>query len=223
MTTALEQSKSGQARWLAVCGLAAAVILPLLPIGKWIAPGNSIFALLSREAVWWAYAAAALIWLAFVERLPMSSIGIRPPTWKTLLFGVLGAAALLLIYALHFGLVVRVFHLDATAAIAQSRIIHSYPHWFRVLLVLRAAVVEEILFRGYVIEKTRELTGSVALAIALSVSAFTFAHFAGWGLVHLIPVFGAAVILALLYIWRRDLSSNMLAHFLTDGAAFLLG
>jgi membrane protease YdiL (CAAX protease family) len=207
---------------LAAFGLTSAIILPLLPVGRWIAPGDSISALLSREAVWWIYAAAVLIWLRFAERLPMRSIGFRRPGWKTLLFAVLGAAAALLVFAIHFAVLVRVFHLDMSAALEQQRLILSRPYWFRVLMVLRAAVVEEILFRGYIIEKVRQLTGSVVLALALSVLTFTGAHFAGWGLVHLIPVFGTAVVFALLYVWRRDLPSNMLAHFLTDGAGFLL-
>jgi membrane protease YdiL (CAAX protease family) len=194
----------------------------LLPIGKWIAPGDSIAALLTREAIWWLYAAAVLLWLGVVERLPMNSIGLRRPTWKSLAFAVLGAVALLLVFAIHFGVIVRVFHLDAAAAIEQQQIILSRPYWYRVILVLRAAVVEEILFRGYIIEKVRQLTGSVSLAVALSVLTFTWAHLTGWGLVHLIPVFISAIILALLYVWRRDLPSNMLAHFLTDGAGFLL-
>jgi membrane protease YdiL (CAAX protease family) len=194
----------------------------LLPIGKWIAPGDSIAALLTREGIWWLYAAAVLLWLGIVERLPMNSIGLRRPTWKSLAFAVLGAVALLLVFAIHFGVIVRVFHLDAAAAIEQQQIILSRPYWYRVILVLRAAVVEEILFRGYIIEKVRQLTGSGLLAIALSVLTFTWGHFTGWGLVHLIPVFMSAIILALLYVWRRDLPSNMLAHFLTDGAGFLL-
>jgi membrane protease YdiL (CAAX protease family) len=194
----------------------------LLPIGRWIAPGDSIPALLSREAIWWLYATAVLLWLGLVEQLPISSIGLRRPTWKSLVFAVLGAVALVFVFAIHFGVIVRIFHLDAAAAMEQQRIILSRPYWYRVILVLRAAVVEEILFRGYIIEKVRQLTGSGSLAIALSVLAFTCAHFAGWGLVHLIPVFCSAIILALLYVWRRDLPSNMLAHFLTDGAGFLL-
>ncbi len=223
MTMEPEKSMSRRSTVLASCGLAAAAILPMLPIGRWIAPGNSIAALLSREALWWFYAAAALIWLGLVERLPMSSIGLRRPTWKTLLFAVLGAAAALLVFMLHFGVIVRAFHLDTAAALEQRRIILNFPYWFRVLMVLRASIVEEILFRGYIVEKVRQLTGSTVLAIAVSVAAFTGAHFAGWGLVHLIPVFGAATVFALLYVWRRDLPSNMLAHFLTDGMGFLLG
>lgn len=34
------------------------------------------------------------------------------------------------------------------------------PYWYGILLVLRAAVTEEILFRGYLIEKVRQLSGS---------------------------------------------------------------
>jgi membrane protease YdiL (CAAX protease family) len=220
MTTAPVQLKSGRATLLAACGLAATIIFSLLPIGRWVAPGDSVRALLTREAVWWIYAASVLIWLTAVERLPLGSIGFRGPTWKTLLFAVVGAAAVLFVIILHMGVIVRVFHLDTTTSLEQQRVILSQPYWFRLLLVMRAAVVEEILFRGYIIEKVRQLTGSVVLAIAVSVLTFTWAHYAGWGLVQLIPAFGAGLVLALLYVWRCDLPSNMLAHFLTDGRAF---
>ena len=222
MTTAPVQLKSRRASLLAGCGLAATLILALLPIGRWIAPGDSIQALLCREAFWWIFAAVVLIWLAFVERLPLTSIGFRWPTWKTFLFALAGAAAVLFVMILHMGLIVRVFHLDTTTVLAQQRMILSKPYWFRVVLVLRAAVVEEVVFRGYMIEKVRQLSGSGFLAVAVSVLTFTWAHYAGWGAVQLIPVFGAGTALALLYVWRRDLPSNMLAHFLTDGAGFLL-
>jgi membrane protease YdiL (CAAX protease family) len=129
--------------------------------------------LLCREAVWWLYAALVLIWLVVVERLPMNSIGFRRPGWKTLLMAVLGAVAALFVFAIHFAVIVRAFHLNASAALIQQRMILSRPYWFRVLMVLRAAVVEEILFRGYIIEKVRQLTGSTTLAIALSVLTFT--------------------------------------------------
>ena len=222
MTTAPVQLKSRRASLLAGCGLAATLIFALLPIGRWIAPGDSIQALLCREAFWWIFAAGVLIWLAFVERLPLTSIGFRWPTWKTFLFALAGAAAVLFVMILHMGVIVRVFHLDTTTVLEQQRMILSKPYWFRVVLVLRAAVVEEIVFRGYMIEKVRQLTGSGLLAVAVSVLTFTWAHYAGWGAVQLIPVFGAGTALALLYVWRRDLPSNMLAHFLTDGAGFLL-
>ena len=152
----------------------------------------------------------------------MSSIGFRRPTGKSVLFALLGTVAMLLVFFIHFGLIVRIFHMDITAMMEAKQLIMSRPYWYRVLLVLRAAVVEEILFRGYMIEKVRQLTGNTMLAIALSVLMFTLSHLAGWGLVQLIPVFGSALVLAILYAKRRDLPSNMLAHFLTDGIGFLL-
>ena len=70
------------------------------------------------------------------------------------------------------------------------------PLWFRVLLVVNAAVVEEILYRGFLIEKVRQVTGNTHLAFVVSAVAFTYAHLSGWGWVQLIPVFMAGMILA---------------------------
>jgi uncharacterized protein len=214
--------KSRGAKITALCGLLFALILPQLPVGRWLAPGDSISALLIRELVWWLYAAGVLGWLRLVEGLPISSIGLHRPAWKGLWYALAAAAALLVVFVVHFAVIVPLFHLNAGTAGAERNLILARPYWYRVLMVLRAAVVEEILFRGYLIEKVRQLTGSSILAIAVSVAAFTYAHLAGWGLVHLIPVFGAGVIFALLYVWKRDLGSNMIAHFITDAAGFLL-
>jgi membrane protease YdiL (CAAX protease family) len=204
-------------------GLILVIFVPLLPVGKWLAPSDTIPQLLVHEAVWWSYAIAVLLWLHFVERRPLDSIGFRRPTLKTLLYGVLAAVALALVFVIQFSVIVPLFHLNANPAVAERNLILSRPFWYRVLLVLRAAVVEEILWRGYMIEKVRQLGGSTALAVLISVGTFTWAHFAGWGLVHLIPVCAGGLIFALLYVWRKDLPSNMLAHFITDGAGFLLG
>jgi membrane protease YdiL (CAAX protease family) len=221
VATWIESQKSRRTNITALCGLVVVLILPQLPIGRWIAPGDAISALLIRELVWWFYAAGVLAWLRFGEGLPVSSIGLHRPTWKGLLYALAAAAALLAVFAVHYAVIVPLFHLNAGAAGAERNIILARPYWYRVLLVLRAAVVEEILFRGYLIEKVRHPTGSSLLAIAVSVAAFTYAHLAGWGLVHLIPVFGGGVIFAVLYVWKRDLSSNMIAHFITDAAGFL--
>ena len=90
----------------------------------------------------------------------------------------------------------------------------------------RAAVSEEILFRGYPIPRIEELTGrtslSTALAAAVSWIAFTIAHLGSWGWAQLIVAGYGGAILTALYVWRRDLWCNILAHFIADGAGFLL-
>jgi membrane protease YdiL (CAAX protease family) len=208
-------------RATAAIGLAIALVLPFIPLGRWIAPGEAIGALLAREVVWWAWAASVLAWLLLAERQSLSSIGFRRPTWRTFAFALLAAVIATAIMTLHFLVLGPALHLDTSVAGAvRSRILHT-PYWYRVLLVLRAAVVEEILFRAYLMEKVRQLTGSWILAILVSVAAFTLAHLSGWGLVQLIPVFAAAVVFALLYWRRRDTPCNIIAHFITDGLGFL--
>src|SRR5260370_28186107 len=144
-----------------------------------------------------------------------------PATWKSVVFGVLAAIALTAIMVLEFSIVVPLLHLNTASIVAGQRSIVSTPYWYRILLVLRAAVVEEILFRGYLIEKVRQLSKNTAFAVVVSVTAFTYAHLGGWGPVHLIAVGGGGLVFALLYVWRRDLPSNILAHFLADAAGFL--
>jgi CAAX protease family protein len=210
------------ARLYGLIGLVFAVVLPLIPLGRMIAPGQSIGALLIREAVWWVYTAIVLVWLLRVERRTLASIGFRRMTWRTLVFGLLTGVATTAVMAAHFAVIVPVFHLDASHSGAVRQQILTTPYWYRFLMVLRASVVEEILFRAYLMEKVRQLTGSWILAFLLSIATFTFAHLSGWGSVQLIPVFGAAIVFAAMYIWRRDTPANMIGHFLTDGLGFLL-
>ena len=88
--------------------------------------------------------------------------------------------------------------------------------------VIRAGVVEEIIFRGLAIERLAALTGSRAMAAIVSGAAFIAVHISGWGYAQLIVVAFGTVIMTVLYLWRRDLGSNMIAHTLTDFVGFLL-
>jgi membrane protease YdiL (CAAX protease family) len=215
------QPAAHQGSGLALCGLMGALAFGLLPIATWLVQGDSLGKMLAREAIWWCFAAAILLWLTLAERLPPSSIGFRAPTWKSVAFGILAAVVTTAIMVVCFTVIVRALHLSLAAALAQQQAILRTPFWYRVLLVLRAAVVEEILFRGYLIEKVRQLSGNTPLAVVISIVAFSLAHLRAWGPAQLIAVSAVGTVLALLYVWRRDLPSNMFCHFLTDAAGFL--
>lgn len=105
---------------------------------------------------------------------------------------------------------------------ATAKQLLATPFWYRVLLVTRAAFVEETLFRGYGIERITELTGSKWLAALVSWLAFTVAHVSYWSLGGLLIAGFGGLMLTLLYVWRRDLASNMIAHWIADGVGFLL-
>jgi membrane protease YdiL (CAAX protease family) len=97
----------------------------------------------------------------------------------------------------------------------------SLPLALVMLLALRAGVMEEILFRGYGIERLAAVIGHRWSAAMVSLAIFTLAHLGGWDLIYLLIVFPAGLVLTLLYLWRRDLWANILAHFLTDASSFV--
>ena len=131
--------------------------------------------------------------------------------------GVLLVAGIPFIYFVVFPLLHLRMNTGEMAKLAAT------PFWYRRLLVTRAAVCEEILFRGYPIPRIEELTGQTWIAAVVSWTAFTAAHLGSWGWAQLIVAGYGGVILTALYLWRRDLTCNILAHFVADGAGFLLG
>jgi len=201
-------------------GLLLAFGLPELLLGLRLAPGDSLTARLLREGVWWACGAAMLSYVLLVERRPLSSIGFRRPNLQTFSIAVPAALVMLATVVLSYAVVFPALGLHVNQA-AVASITHN-PIWLITAMVARAGVVEEVLYRGYPIERIQELSGSKWIGAVVSTLVFILAHLSGWGPEQLIVVFFGAVLLALLYLWRRDLMCNMLAHFLADLIAFLL-
>jgi len=173
----------------------------------------------SHEALWWALVAIVLAWVTVVERRGLGSIGLRRPGWRSIAFGFLGfgliagAGVLAANVMAHFGL--------AFNASAYQKVL-GLPYWLRFLIVLRAGVAEELFFRGYGIERLQELTGSKWVAAAITLAIFSLAHISYWGVAQVVIAGSAGLVLTLLYLWRRDLVTNMIAHFLTDAMGLLL-
>jgi membrane protease YdiL (CAAX protease family) len=89
-----------------------------------------------------------------------------------------------------------------------------------VLLILTTATTEEILFRGYAIERLRELTGHAGIAACVSFALFVLPHVVFFGPYWLAYQGVNVVLLYVLYLWRRNLWTCMLMHFL--GNAMIL-
>jgi uncharacterized protein len=174
----------------------------------------------SNEFVFWGLTLAILAFVRFVERRPLSSIGLRAPTWRTLLFGVLGGIVMLASLAFIYDVIYPLAH--APSDIGPTSVFGTLPGWLNAEIVVRAAVFEEIFYRGFAIERLTELLRSRPLAALISWAAFTLAHLPSWGWLHLIVAGTGGAILTALYLWRRDLPCCMIAHALTDGVGVLL-
>lgn len=205
--------------WLTCTGLAIFLILPQIPFSRWIAydvgQGHVV-----TNAVWWGLAAALLAWVLIVERRQLSSIGIRRPGWSTAGWALVLTVALMASVMLSYALILPAFGLEFNQATTKS--ITDLSIASQLAIFVRAAVVEELLFRGYPMERLLELTGSKWIAALVPGALFIGGHYWSWGAGQLIVVAFATLILSLFYLWRRDLISLMLAHFATDFIGFTL-
>jgi membrane protease YdiL (CAAX protease family) len=204
---------------LAVVGLLLAFALPELGLPRLLFADTPIGSRIGREIVWVALAAFMLFWITRVERLPLSSIGLVKPSWGTLGWGLAATVALIATVLLTFALIAPALGLQQN--MTATRAIVKVPVWLLITTPIVAGVTEEIVYRGYAIERLTLLTGRRWLAGLVAGAAFLAVH-ASWGGAQLILVAFATVIFVGLYLWRRDLPCVILAHVLADLIGFVL-
>jgi uncharacterized protein len=99
----------------------------------------------------------------------------------------------------------------------QTGLLVGLPFWLQAFVVVGAGFTEEISFRGYAIERVIELSGSRWLGTLVPVLVFGTFHVPFWGIAHAAVVSIAGLWLSLIYLWRRNLWTNITAHTLADG------
>lgn len=88
-------------------------------------------------------------------------------------------------------------------------------------LVVAVAIVEETIFRGYLLLRFRGLKLSLPRAVLLSAVIFSLGH--GYeGSSGVVTVGALGVVLAVVYLWRQSLVAPMVMHFLQDFTGIVL-
>ena len=164
----------------------------------------------------------ALILLGLVllwEKQPLTSIGIKKMSWGDVLWAVTG----FIIGAISFILttpLINALSLGTTSGgIGQ---LAQLPIALRVGVVLTAGITEEILFRGYPIERLNNLTGHLGLSALIAYGVFVLLHIPFWGLGGTLQIGVWSIVVTILYVKRRNLPACMLMHILNDAYAFIL-
>jgi membrane protease YdiL (CAAX protease family) len=197
-------------------GLATALVLPVAvtaSVGRPAAVDATQRILIGNVAFW----CIALLQLTIVlvwEKRSLASIGLVRPSWKAILAGV-AAVAGLAILSIGIGAAMKAlgFPLDDQQ---QNRSLLASPVWLQAFVVITAGVTEEILFRGYALERVIELTRSRWLGVLVPVFAFGAIHIPFWGVPHAVVAGTLGLAFALIYLWRRNLWTNITSHVLID-------
>lgn len=154
------------------------------------------------------------------ERLRfLPSVGFRPLKRRD---WILIAALMVIAAAMAGVLAAKRPALSGTNA-AQLRQVLGAPFGLRVALVFTAGICEEILFRGYALERLQLFTKNIWIAGLIGTALFTLAHAPRYGFrPDLLGVFAIGAILSLIYIWRRNVAGCIALHWLIDGFGLLL-
>ena len=168
-----------------------------LPISQWEDEFASVGHLVGYELIWWAVVVAVLAYVRFAERRPVTSLGLRAPSVPDVLWAAtVGVVSVAGVAGIFFGLL-PLLHL--TEAQPLGRLLAT-PLWWRLISSVRAAVAEELLFRGYALERLADLTGGLHIAAVISCLVFTVEHVGPWGWGHLLIAGFGGLTLTLLYV-----------------------
>jgi membrane protease YdiL (CAAX protease family) len=188
-------------------------------LGLSLVDATNPMAMLINEGAIWAVTLALLAIVVFWERQPLTSIGLGRPGWEAICLGALCVAPLIVL-SMAMGAVLRAFGASESDH-SQTGMILSLPLWLQVFIGITAGFTEEILFRGYAIERATRLTGNRVLGAFLPIMIFGFVHLPFWGTAHAVIAGSTGFWLSLIYLWRRNLWVNITAHVLLDSVLFV--
>lgn len=168
----------------------------------------------------WASVVILFAIVSGLERLPfLASVGLRPLQRTDWTF----IAVLVVIAAAMAGVLAAIRPALTGTNATQLHQVVSAPFGLRVALVITAGICEEILFRGYALERLQLFTKNIWVAGLIGTILFTLAHAPRYGFrPDLIGVFAISAILSIVYIWRRNIGGCIALHWLIDGFGLLL-
>lgn len=207
----------------AICaGLFVALGLPFI-LDLFISSGPAQLADVSQAILFiakeWGVALLLLAVVLLWERQSLTSIGFRKMSWRDMAWAFGG----LVVGVLSFGLtipLVQALNLETTEGGLKH--LAQIPVGVRIGMALTAGITEEIVFRGYPIERLNTLTGHLGLSAAIAYLVFVLLHVPIWGLGGAIQIGVWSLVITLLYVKRRNLPACILMHVLNDAYAFVL-
>ena len=207
-------TKASRATWAGLV-ISLFAMVAIRQVIAFFVPETTFASALLKESLIWVSALALIFIIRRGEHLPMHSIGLGTARWwKSILWGfIIAIVSAVIIGALAY--LTGYGHGPGSAAFEKL------PLWLITAIVLRAGVVEELFYRGYAIERLRMIGLGRFWSVAIPLAIFSLGHWSG-GAANILIAFAAGLILTGFYLWRRDLTANMIGHGLVDFVANVL-
>src|SRR6056297_161830 len=161
----------------------------------------------------WFIIVLVLLIIIYWEKRTLSSIGFKKISIKTVLQSILLGIIAVVISILTLGILYNVIGLkepDTLSTIAEL------PLLVKLFTITTAAITEEILYRGYSIERIRDMSGSIIIGGLISGFIFLAMHFPDWGIAGAIPQIIFTIFLIGYYIKKRNLLACIIMHWVIN-------
>jgi len=159
-----------------------------------------------------------VVWFLRKNGRSLANIGLkRPERWSLeILIGLGAGVALFVLIEIVSWTLSPVFPSPETTA--QRPVWAGWVYGFA--LVTAFAPIEEIIWRGYTITLLREYLRHIFIVVTIASVVIGFIHrWGGLGLVVSTVIVG--YLYSGLFLWRRNLAANIVAHFVSGSPLFL--
>lgn len=185
-------------------------------------PADLITRNLASQAMDWACALFLVFLVTICERERMRSLGFRRLDVETFAAGM-GLGAFFMIGSILLLLVWKaVWQEQATSAEGAdpSNLPFYFVYWYPLLALATAAIAEEIIFRGYALERLLRLNVNPVLAIIMVQFAFSLYHVKD-GPLAMVTAALVGALFSIYYARYRNLTMTIVAHALVDALAIV--
>jgi len=159
----------------------------------------------------------------FWEKKPLSSVGLKRLSVREL---SLGLALIVPAFALansivHIG--AQLLPMGANNAGGEAALsMDNLSLHVRLVTIAVAAFTEELMMRGFAIERLQHALGSQWLGVTVAYFAALAAHLPFWGIRNVLELAPLVLVLTLIYLWRRDIQAGVIVHAAWDLMAGVL-
>lgn len=201
-----------------IISLFGAPLLGRLDVPRWV-DESVTRSFLANSLASWLLVVVLLVLVVYWERRRLASIGLEVPSLREAAVGIGAGLGGVVLGLVAIGVVVATLQLEqpeTLSAISQL----SLP--VQVTIVTTAVITEEILWRGYPIERLTELTGNIWIGAVVSGVVFLAVHYPAWGLVGAIPQAVFTLVIVGVYVWSRNVVGCMCTHGVINALTILV-
>lgn len=170
-------------------------------------------------AEWTILLALLILWIPRVEGHNLGSVGFGKFKRRYFWLGIL-TYFILLVAWIGSGFALNALGLEGLRSLQLIIGEHGFP--IRLSLFLTGALLEEVFYRGYLIERLTSLTGRSWLAGLVSWMTFTFVHLKFFGLGPTLDVGVLSAGLVILYRKERSIWPCIVVHGINDAFGLLI-